>query len=278
VNRKLTLWNSLTGIYLIIVILFAMFPFYWMISNSLKAPAEVFEYPPSFFPKQPYLDSYKNLFSPGSSFSRNMLNSFIVASTTALASGLIALLAAYSFSKFTFPGNKALSFALFLTQMFPVSAILVPLFIIFQRLQLYNTLSAPILANMAFSVPVAIWLMIGFFDAIPSELIDAGRIDGATQLGVLFKIILPISVNGIVATIMYIFIGAWSELLFSVTFLSSKELFTLPVALSTFTGQYGTDWSGLLAASVLTALPVTAIFLMLQRYFIAGLTSGAVKG
>ncbi|MAS33868.1 MAG: ABC transporter permease [Anaerolineaceae bacterium] len=264
-------------LFLAVIAVFAIFPFYWMLINSLKPSDEVFAIPPTYFPSEINVESYTNLFASTSMFPRNMLNSLIVATCTALLATLVATMAGYSFSKFRFPGNRPLSYSLFLTQMFPVAAILVPLFIIFQRLGLYNTLGALIVAGMAFSVPVAIWLMIGFFDAIPSELIDAALIDGASQIGVLFRIILPISVNGIVATTMYIFISAWSELLFAVTFTSSRELATLPVALSNFTGQYGTDWTGMMAASVLTALPVAIIFLILQRYFVQGITAGAVK-
>ena len=264
-------------LFLAVIAVFAIFPFYWMLINSLKPSDEVFAIPPTYFPSEINVESYTNLFASTSMFPRNMLNSLIVATCTALLATLVATMAGYSFSKFRFPGNRPLSYSLFLTPMFPVAAILVPLFIIFQRLGLYNTLGALIVAGMAFSVPVAIWLMIGFFDAIPSELIDAALIDGASQIGVLFRIILPISVNGIVATTMYIFISAWSELLFAVTFTSSRELATLPVALSNFTGQYGTDWTGMMAASVLTALPVAIIFLILQRYFVQGITAGAVK-
>ncbi|MBZ0304257.1 MAG: carbohydrate ABC transporter permease [Anaerolineae bacterium] len=276
-SRSFSLVRLTSYAYLALIGVFAIFPFYWMLINSLKAPNEVFAIPPTYFPSEVSFDSYTNLFASNSMFPRNMLNSFIVATSTAVLATLIATMAGYSFSKFRFPGNRPISYSLFLTQMFPVAAILVPLFIIFQRLGLYNTLGALILAGMAFSVPVAIWLMIGFFDAIPSELIDAALIDGASQIGVLFRIILPISVNGIVATTMYIFISAWSELLFAVTFTSSRELATLPVALSNFTGQYGTDWTGMMAASVLTALPVAIIFLSLQRFFVEGITSGAVK-
>ena len=266
-------------LYIALVAFFALFPFYWMIITSFKPSNEIFANPPSLLPKHFYFDAYWNLlFAPESEFPRYMLNSFIVASSTALLTGLCAALAAYSFSKFRFRGNKPLSFFLFLTQLFPQAVILVPLFIVFRNLKLYDTYGALILANMVFAVPVSIWLMIGFYDSIPSELIDAGLIDGCTRISVLFRIILPLSVNGLVATVMYIFIGTWSELLFAVTFTTNRDVRTLPLALSYFIGQYTTDWAGLLAASTLTALPVAVIFLLLQRYFVAGMTAGAMKG
>ena len=264
-------------LYLTLITVFALFPFYWMIVSSLKAPDELFKIPPTWFPEKIHFEGYEALFTLNSIFPRSLLNSLIVAATTSLLAILVAALAGYSFSKFKFPGNSPLSYSLFLTQMFPVAAILVPLFVVFQKLGLYNTLGALIVANMAFAVPVAIWLMIGFFDSIPNELIDAAKIDGAGQLGILFRIVIPVSLNGLVATMMYIFITAWSELLFAVTFTSGQERATLPVALANFTGQYGTDWAGLMAASVLTALPVALIFLALQRFFVEGLTAGAIK-
>lgn len=276
-GKRFSLTRVLGYLYLGLITAFALFPFYWMVVSSLKAPDELFSIPPTWFPNELHLEGYAALFSSNSVFPRSLLNSLIVATVTALLAIVVAALAGYSFSKFKFPGNGPLSYSLFLTQMFPVAAILVPLFVVFQRLGLYNTLGALIIANLAFAVPVAIWLMIGFFDSIPNELVDAARIDGASQLEILFRIIIPVSLNGLVATAMYIFITAWSELLFAVTFTSDQERATLPVALANFTGQYGTDWAGLMAASVLTALPVALIFLALQRFFVEGLTAGSVK-
>ena len=276
--RRLTLSQVLVALYLIAVGLFAVFPFFWMLSSSLKPPGQVFSPTPSLFPEELYLEGYIGLFAEGSNFLRAMGNSIFVAGATATLASLFATLAAYSFSKFRFPGNRPLSFSLFLTQMFPHAAILVPLFLLFQTLQLFDRLSALVLANLAFAVPVAIWLLIGFFDSIPDELTDAAMIDGAGRLGVLFRIILPITINGILATAMYIFISTWSELLFAVTFTQSSGKATLPVLLSSFKGQYNIDWAGLLAASTLTALPVAVLFLLLQRFFIEGITSGATKG
>ena len=266
-------------IYISIVVVFALFPFYWMILTSLKPPDQIFANPPTFTLQGLHLDAYRELLlEPSSDFRMFMRNSFIVAGTTSLLTILIAALAAYAFSKFTFPGNKSISLSLFFTQLFPQAVIIVPLFIIFRRLNLYDTFGALILANMVFGLPVAIWLIIGFFDGIPDELIDAALIDGATRVGVLFRIILPISYTGLVATFMFIFIGVWSELLFAVTFTTKREVRVLPLALSNFIGQYTADWNGLLAASTLTALPVVIIFLLLQRFFISGMTEGAMKG
>lgn len=263
--------------YLALVVFFAVFPFVWMILTSLKPSDEIFVNPPRLLPRRLYLDGYIKLFT-GMEFAKYMRNSFIVAGTTSLATSFCACLAAYAFSKFRFTGSQPLSFSLFLSQLFPQSVILVPLFIIFRRLGLYDTYGALIVANMVFAVPVSTWLMIGFFDGIPAELSDAALIDGCSRLGVLYHIIVPIARTGILATGMYIFIGSWSELLFAVTFTTNREVRTLPLALSNFIGQYTQDWSGLLAASTLTGLPVAIIFLALQHYFVEGMTSGAVKG
>jgi ABC-type glycerol-3-phosphate transport system permease component len=275
--RKALLGRWLPIAYLALVVFFAIFPFVWMILTSLKPSDEIFVNPPRLLPRRLYLDGYIKLFT-GMEFAKYMRNSFIVAGTTSLATSFCACLAAYAFSKFKFTGSQPLSFSLFLSQLFPQSVILVPLFIIFRRLGLYDTYGALIVANMVFAVPVSTWLMIGFFDGIPAELSDAALIDGCSRLGVLYYIIVPIARTGILATSMYIFIGSWSELLFAVTFTTNREVRTLPLALSNFIGQYTQDWSGLLAASTLTGLPVAIIFLALQHYFVEGMTSGAVKG
>ncbi|NPV53923.1 MAG: carbohydrate ABC transporter permease [Firmicutes bacterium] len=273
---RLIMKHGPAAIFIVLVIIFAFFPFYWMIITSFKPPSEIFRDPPTFIPQNLYLGGYRKLLVDPA-FVGYMKNSTIVAGGTALIATFVASFAAYSFSKFRFPGNRVMSFSLFLTQLFPQSVILVPLFIVFQHYRLYDTYAALILSNLAFSVPVSIWLMIGFFEAIPQELGDAALIDGCSRLGVLFRIILPIARTGVVATAMYIFISAWSELLFALTFTTSKTIRTLPVALSMFIGQYTADWSGLLAAATLTCLPVAIIFLVLQRYFIEGMTSGAMK-
>lgn len=266
-------------LYITVVVFYALFPFYWMALTSLKASDQIFADPPTFFPQEIHLDAYRELlFEPNSDFRMFMRNSFVVATTTGVLASLFAALAAYAFSKFAFPGNNPLAFSLFLTQLFPHAVIIVPLFVIFRRLNLYDTFGALILANMVFALPVAIWLTIGFFDSIPNELMEAAQIDGCSRFSVLFRIILPISYTGIVATFMYIFIGVWSELLFAVTFTTKREVRVLPLALSDEIGQYTTDWNGLLAASTLTAVPVVVIFLLLQRFFVAGLTEGAMKG
>ena len=275
--RKALLGRWLPIAYLALVVFFAIFPFVWMILTSLKPSDEIFVNPPRLLPRRLYLDGYIKLFT-GMEFAKYMRNSFIVAGTTSLVTSFCACLAAYAFSKFKFTGSQPLSFSLFLSQLFPQSVILVPLFIIFRRLGLYDTYGALIVANMVFAVPVSTWLMIGFFDGIPAELSDAALIDGCSRLGVLYYIIVPIARTGILATSMYIFIGSWSELLFAVTFTTNREVRTLPLALSNFIGQYTQDWSGLLAASTLTGLPVAIIFLALQHYFVEGMTSGAVKG
>lgn len=277
-QKYLSPTNIVMAIFVLLLFFFAIFPFFWMVINSLKETQEIFSDPPTVIPETISLEGYRNLFAPGSSFPRSLLNSIIVAGTTAFFAALFATMAAYSFSKFKFPGNQALSFSLFITQMFPHASILVPLYILFHLLRLYDNLGALVLANLAFAVPVAIWLLIGFFDSISDELIDAAMIDGASRFGVLFRIIVPMSVNGILAASMYIFIHTWSELLFAVTFTSSEVNKTLPVTLSAFRGQYGVDWPGLLAASTMTALPVAILFLLLQGFFIEGITAGATKG
>ncbi|MCG3772665.1 MAG: Inner membrane ABC transporter permease protein YcjP [Nitrosomonadaceae bacterium] len=268
----------LIGIYLLAIGFFAIFPFFWLAVSSLKPPSEIFSEAPTLLPQTLHLDGYKQILSSDSNFLTAMKNSLVVGSATAFLSCLLALFTAYSLMQFKLPGSRPFAISLFMTQMFPQAVILVPLFILFQDYNLYDTLPALVLANMAFSIPVAVWLLMGFMESIPSELIDAARIDGATHFGLMFRIIVPVSQNGIIAVIMWLFIRVWGELLFAVTFTTSQDTQTLQVFLAAFRGEYNTDWSGMLATSTLTALPVIIIFLLLQRFFASGLVSGAIKG
>jgi len=270
-------WTLIIMVFMSIT-LFAVFPFYWLVTSSLKPSGEIFAAVPTLLPSEINLESYHELLQSGSAFRTGLRNSLIVASSTAILSCLIALLASYSLTTFQVRGQGVFSMLLFMTQMFPQAVILVPLFILFQNIGLYDTLPALILIDMAFAIPVAIWLLIGFLNGIPREIIEAARIDGASHFGTIFRIIIPISRNGLLATMMYIFVRVWGELLFAVTMTPSNENKTLPVVLSGFRGQNVVDYSGMLATAVLTALPVIIIFLFLQRFFASGLVSGSVKG
>jgi len=190
---------------------------------------------------------------------------------------IVAVPAAYAFSRFTFPGRNFLFFAVLLRNMFPAVIFLVPLFILMRAIGLVNTHGSLILTYLTFGLPLAIWLLKGFYDNIPPQLEQAARIDGATRFQAFFHVVMPLSSPGIIATAIYSFVLAWNEYVYALTFINDKSKLTLPVGLERFFTEYATNWPGLMAASFIMSVPVVVLFLVLQKYFVRALTEGAVK-
>jgi multiple sugar transport system permease protein len=190
---------------------------------------------------------------------------------------LIAVPAAYAFSRFSFPGREPLFFSVLVRNMFPVVVFLIPLFILMKFFGLIDTHFSLILTYLTFGLPLSIWLLKGFYDNIPPELERAARIDGATRFQAFWKIILPLSTPGLVATAIYAFIQGWNEYVYARTFINSQNLMTMPVGLEKFFTEYASNWPGLMAASFIMSVPVVVLFLVLQRHFVRALTEGAVK-
>ena len=253
-----------------------LFPFYWLLASSVKPREELFRIPAIWVPENPTLDSFGRLFQ--GSFPLWFKNSTIVAlSTTALGLTLAAL-AAYGFSRFPFAGSRTLSTMFLFIQLFPVAGVVIPLFIVWSDLKLTNTYWSLIITYLVFGLPVSTWLMIGFFNAVPVELEEAAMIDGSSRLGALWRVTLPLSLPGLAATAIYVFLLAWNEFFFALTFMSSTEMRTIPVGLQSFFAEHSVDWGLVMAGSVVASLPVVVLFGLLSRYFVQGLTSGAVKG
>jgi len=268
--------------FLIVMCIFALFPFAWMFSTSIKTPQEAFVIPPRWIPNHISFSAYRVLWDAkaanNNNFPRYFLNSAIVSLGTMILSVMIAVPAAYAFARFVFPGKNWFFYAILGRNMFPLVVFLVPLFQLMATLKLQNNYFGLTLAYLTFSLPLAIWLLKGFFDNIPVELEKAARIDGCTRFGAFFRVILPLTIPGIVATAIYSFIGAWNEYIFATTLTSDPKLRTLPVGQGFFLTENSSNWAGLMAVSLVISIPVVAFFLLLQRYFIRALTEGAVKG
>ncbi len=268
-------------VWLVLLLAFAVVPMLWMLSTSLKGQFAALSQPPEWIPSHPTLDQYQTLLSPagtiGPVFLRYFLNSMIVSTTTTVLGVLIAIPAAYAFSRFQFPGRDVLFFAVLVRNMFPVVVFLIPLFILMRALHLVNTHWSLILTYMTFGLPLSIWLLKGFYDNIPEELERAARIDGASRFKAFWLIIMPLSSPGIIATAIYAFIGAWNEYVYALTFLNSENLLTLPVGLQHFFTEFATNWPGLMAAAFIMSVPVVLMFMLLQKQFVQALTEGAVK-
>lgn len=258
------------------VALLILVPFFWMVSVSLKPGTEPFAIPARLWPQNPTLENYVTAFRP--EFQTYFLNSLIVSGATVLITVTLALLAAYVFTRAQLRLVSIVMGLVILAQMFPASAIIIPMYKIMREANLLNTYAALIIAYVTVTLPVAIWMLRGFFARLPITLEEAAAMDGASPMRTFVEIILPLSKPGVVATAVYVLIVTWQEFLFALSFTSTREMRTLPVGINDFIGQYGIRYGELMASSVLISMPVIAVFFLLQRYFVAGLTAGAVKG
>jgi multiple sugar transport system permease protein len=274
-------WRWAGRIFLVFMLIFTAMPMVWMLLTSLKSGFAAMQFPPQWWPAAPTLESYTKLLDPknsvGADFLHYFWNSMFVSTTTTILAVAVAVPAAYAFSRFNFPGRTFLFFAVLLRNMFPAVIFLVPLFILMRFLGLVNTHGSLILTYLTFGLPLAIWLLKGFYDNIPIQLEQAARIDGATRLQAFLLIVMPLSTPGIIATAIYAFILAWNEYIYAYTFLNKDDQLTLPVGIQRFFAENTTDWPGLMAASFMMSVPVGVLFLVLQRYFVRALTEGAVK-
>lgn len=260
----------------IVLLLVILVPFLWMFSVSLKPPEEPFAIPARLLPENPTLENYRTAFRP--EFQRYFLNSTLVSLATVVISVSVGLLAAYSFSRFKMRLLTVFLVGIILAQMFPVGAMIIPIYQIMRDLDLLNTYASLIFAYITITLPVAIWMLRGFIRAIPEDLEEAATVDGATRLQAFLLVIVPLARPGIVATSIWIIVVTWQEFLFALAFTSTREMRTLPVGMNDFIGQYGIRYGELMASSVMVSVPIIVLFFFLQRSFVAGLTAGATKG
>jgi multiple sugar transport system permease protein len=275
-------WRGRAGrrwAWVVVVVLggFGLLPVYWLLVTSLKPASETFAYPPSILPNVVTFDAYAQL-ANNPQLLRNLANSVIVSVVTAVLSVLIASYMAYAFSKFRFRGRKSLMSFVLSSQLFPQSVLLITLYALFSAFGLLNTYLAVILSFTTFTLPLCVWMLKGFFDTIDDSLIEAARIDRASRLRIIHSIVLPISAPGLVAAGLFAFIRGWNDFIFALT-LTGPERQTLPPGLVTaFIGEASVQWAPLMAASLVTSLPVVIAFIALQRYLVGGISAGAVKG
>jgi arabinogalactan oligomer/maltooligosaccharide transport system permease protein len=213
-------------------------------------------------------------------FARWLLNSVIVATATTFLGVFLACTAGYAFSRFRFPGRRAGLMAFLVSQMFPGTLIMIPLFIIIvQWLGLGSTYTGLVLVNTVTAIPFCVWMLKGYFDTIPKELEESALIDGASQATIFFRIILPLAKPAVAVTALFAFMTAWNEFIAAATFTNRQDMYTAPVGLRFFVGAYQTpQWGSFAAGAIIAAIPIMVLFLFLQKYLVSGLTAGAVKG
>jgi len=269
----------------LVIVLFAIGPFLWLIITSISLQRELLHVPPHWIPHQPTLKNYMSLIYGGerimetaSHFKYSILNSLVVAGFVALICLAIGSAAAYSFARLHFKGNYPLFLSVIFIQMIPVVALIIPLYILMNKIGLLNTKLSLILAYSSFTLPFVIWVMRGYFETIPVNLEDAAAIDGCSPLGILLRIVLPLSAPGLVATGIFAFLTAWNEFFMALVFTSSYASKTVPVLISEFGGRYSIDYGLMGAATVIASVFPVFLALIFQKYIVRGLTSGAVKG
>jgi len=259
------------------VLALMVFPIYWMLATAFKPGREILSLTPVWVPLHPTLDNFATAIAVPF-FWNDVVNSVLIVTATVVLSVGLAFLAALAVARFRFRGRAAVLAMLIGIQMVPLSALVIPIFLFYDSLQLTDTLLAVVLTYLAFVLPFMTWTLRGFIVNVPVELEEQAMTDGCSRTGAFLRIVFPLVAPALVATSVFAFIQAWNEYLVAYVLLRSGAHQTLTVWLASFTTSHGTDWGGLMAGATLTALPVVIFFLVLQRHITTGLTAGAVKG
>ena len=262
-----------------VALIVTLFPVYWIASNSFKFDIDIFSVPPLWFPTNPTLKHYHAAFVERP-FLQYGLNSLIVAVATTCVSVVLGTMAGYALARFRYPGGSRyqISFWILSTRMMPPIVSIIPLYLFFNYFSMLNTKTALVIAYTAFNLPFATWMMMGYYRSIPEEIEDAAMIDGCNRLQAFFLVVLPLVRPALLAVALLAFTASWNEFLYAFTFLRSRELYTLPVGLSQLIVGDIQPWGLLMAASLLTAVPVATVYIVAQRLMVSGLTAGSLKG
>lgn len=261
---------------LIVLLVLVIGPFYWIFSSSLKDPREIISRTPTLIPQSFTFQHYDKLLN-NSEFPTYLKNSTLVAVATMAVTLILCTPAAYALYRLRLPGRKTIFRIILITYAFPGILLLIPLYSMMSSVGLIDTLYALVVVNVTFTAPFAVWLLQAFFQTIPPEIEESAALDGATRRQILLRIIIPLTAPGLASVAIFAFITSWTEYMFSSVLIISEEFRTLPVGLAGIVGQYQVDWGLLLAGATVTTLPVLLVFALAGRYFISGLTAGAVK-
>ena len=270
--------GSLLAVYILMFVIAAVviFPIYWMFSISLKIPRDIYRLP-SLVPANPTWDNYRELIQERG-YLTNIRNSIIVASSVTVVSLLISSFAAYSMVRFRYRFRGLVGRIILLTYLTPGSLLFIPLSIIIARLHLGNSLYGLVIIYLTFSIPLSTWLLSGYFRSVPADLEEQAMVDGTSQLGALFRILLPLSLPGLAAVGIFTFTAAWNELLFALIFVTSENKRTVPLGLQYLITGDVLLWGPIMAGATLAAIPVMVLYFFAQRFMIQGVTTGSVKG
>jgi arabinogalactan oligomer/maltooligosaccharide transport system permease protein len=278
-------------IFVLFMVLVTVYPILWVLTIAFSGGQSqaIVDVPPNAtaadrlravtpWPAHLSIDNFRSLFAD-QPFGRWLLNSVLVAGLTTILGVFLACTAAYAFSRFRFPGRRAGLMAFLVSQMFPGTLMLIPLYIIIvQWLGLGSSYVGLVLIYTVTAIPFCVWMMKGYFDTIPKELEESALIDGASQATIFFRIVLPLAKPAVAVTALFSFMAGWNEFIQAATFMNQETMYTGPVGLRFFVGGFSQQWGYFAAGAIIAAVPVMALFLFLQKYLVSGLTAGAVKG
>jgi multiple sugar transport system permease protein len=252
---------------------------------SFSTQVELFSIPPHWIPLHPTIQNYMDIFVPSlaastvpRTFAVSIWNSFRIASMVTIICVMIGSLAAYALVRIPFKMNRAIQLGIMGTRMIPEVSLVLPLFMIASTLKWINKPVVLVVTYLSFALPYTIWLLMTYFQTVPIELEEAARLDGCNRLGILFRVVMPISIPGLISTGMFVFLLAWDEFFYALIFTSTLASKTAPVAISEFVGRYSVNITGMMAGGILAALPPVILAFLFQRYIVRGMTAGAVKG
>jgi len=267
------------------VLVFIFFPVLWLLMASFSTQVELYAIPPHWIPLHPTIRNYMEIFIPSlaassvpRTFAVSLWNSMKIATMVTLVCLVIGSLAAYVLVRIPFKFNRAIQLGILGTRMIPEVSLVLPLFMIASVLQWINKPIVLVVTYLSFALPYTIWLLMAYFQTVPVELEEAARLDGCTRLGILFRVVIPISIPGLISTAMFVYLLAWDEFFYALIFTSTLAAKTAPVAISEFVGRYSVNITGMMAGGILAALPPVILAFIFQRYIVSGITAGAVKG
>lgn len=269
------LWDGLRYSLAVVVLVLTLLPIYWILSSSFKTENDFLSIPPALV-FQPTLANYRQTLSD-LQFLTYLRNSVVVSISVTLSVLVVGSLAAHALARYEFPGARLIAIAIMSARLVPGATMIMPYYVLFRWFGLNNTIPGLVLAYVGFSLPFACWLMYGFFLEVPSDVEDSARIDGCSDFGVFWRIVLPLTRPGLGATAILVFLGTWNEFLFALV-LAGRDTRTLPVFLATFVNERLVFWGGLFAAASVMVVPCLILVLIVQRSLVRGLTAGAVKG
>ncbi len=274
--NKIKIARGLDYFVAILLVFLSIFPILWLFLTSIKNTNEIYSWPVKLLPCQPTIQNYINLCKMGN-FGKYYLNSIIVSGCATLLILITGTLAAYSFARINFKGKKIFMMIVLALLLFPTIAVVPPLFLIFRNLGLINNYISLILGHTALYLPLAIWILTSYFRTLPKSIEDSALIDGCTPSQMIFKVLLPMSLPGLVAAGLITFVSSWNEFLLSLVLLSKNEMRTVVVGISLYPGEYSFPWDLISSAIILAIIPIILLTLIFQRHIISGLTAGATK-